>query len=380
MTYDPLLDEYEPGATTAELAVVFESLRRELVPLVASIAEAIKRRPVRSGPPILTRLYPRDRQKVFGEAAAAAVGFDFDRGRLDVAAHPFCTGIGPGDCRITTRYDEHQFSDAFFGVLHEVGHALYEQGLDSAHYGTPMGEAVSLGVHESQSRLWENAVGRGRPFWTYWFPMAKRVFHEALNDVSLDDFHAAINHVEPSLIRVQADEATYNLHIIVRFELEQALLSGALSPADLPAAWNQKYTETLGVTPRTDAEGCLQDIHWSAGPDRLFSHLHPGQCLCRPALRQGPVRPDRPGRFLRPRRLRPPAHVAPRQGPPPRPARPLGRPDRARHRLSPRPPATDRQPETEILRAIRCLIERTTDKSKYNTSNHGKHGLHGKIK
>ncbi len=263
--YDPLLDEYEPGATTADLSVVFESLRRELVPMVAAIAEAIKRRPVRNGPPILTRLYPRDRQKLFGEAAAAAIGFDFDRGRLDVAAHPFCTGIGPGDCRITTRDDEHQFSDAFFGVLHEVGHALYEQGLDRTHHGTPMGEAVSLGVHESQSRIWENAVGRGRPFWTYWFPMAKRVFHEALNGVSLDDFHAAVNHVEPSLIRVQADEATYNLHIIVRFELEQALLSGTLPPADLPVAWNDTYTETLGVTPKTDAEGCLQDIHWSAG-------------------------------------------------------------------------------------------------------------------
>jgi carboxypeptidase Taq len=184
---------------------------------------------------------------------------------LDVAAHPFCSGIGPGDCRITTRYDEHQFSDAFFGILHEVGHALYEQGLDPEHYGTPMGEAVSLGVHESQSRLWENAVGRGQAFWAHWFPMAQRVFREALADVKFEAFHAAINHVAPSLIRVQADEATYNLHIIVRFELERALLTGDLAVADLPAAWNDKYRETLGVTPRNDAEGCLQDIHWSAG-------------------------------------------------------------------------------------------------------------------
>jgi carboxypeptidase Taq len=271
--YDPLLDDYEPGATTAELAILFESLRRELVPLVAAIAEAGRSRPgvgSQNGVAVLNRSYPRDRQKVFGEAVAAAVGFDFARGRLDVAAHPFCTGIGPGDCRITTRYDEKQFSDAFFGVLHEVGHGLYEQGLDPAHHGTPMGEAVSLGVHESQSRLWENAVGRGRAFWTYWFPMAKRVFHDALNDVTLDAFHAAVNRVEPSLIRVQADEATYNLHIIVRFEIEQALLTGALPVADLPAAWNQKYTETLGVTPKTDAEGCLQDIHWSAG---LFGYF-----------------------------------------------------------------------------------------------------------
>jgi carboxypeptidase Taq len=196
---------------------------------------------------------------------AAAVGFDFRRGRLDVTAHPFCTGIGPGDCRITTRFDEHEFSDAFFGILHEVGHGLYEQGLDEAHHGTPMGEAVSLGVHESQSRLWENLVGRGRAFWAYWLPMARRIFHEALADVSLERFHAAVNDVQPSLIRVRADEATYNLHIIVRFELEQDLLAGNLAVGDLPAAWNEKYREYLGVAPANDAEGCLQDIHWSAG-------------------------------------------------------------------------------------------------------------------
>jgi carboxypeptidase Taq len=273
--YDPLLDEYEPGANSSDLALVFRALERELVPLVATITEAARRKAADKSVPaaaanpggegILTRLYPRDRQRIFGETVAAAIGFDFKRGRLDVAAHPFCSGIGPGDCRITTRYDEHQFSDAFFGVLHEVGHGLYEQGLDPEHYGTPMGEAVSLGVHESQSRLWENAVGRSRAFWTYWFPMAQRVFREALADVKFEAFHAAINHVAPSLIRVQADEATYNLHIIVRFELERALITGDLAVADLPAAWNDKYRETLGVTPRNDAEGCLQDIHWSAG-------------------------------------------------------------------------------------------------------------------
>jgi carboxypeptidase Taq len=274
--YDPLLDEYEPGARSADLAVLFDALRRELTPLVAAIGEAVARRAgsgTGSSPSssadgagaILKRSYPRERQRIFGEAVAAAVGFDFRRGRLDVTAHPFCTGIGPGDCRITTRFDEHEFSDAFFGILHEVGHGLYEQGLDESHHGTPMGEAVSLGVHESQSRLWENLVGRGRAFWAYWLPMARRIFHEALADVSLEPFHAAVNHVAPSLIRVRADEATYNLHIIVRFELEQALLAGDLEVADLPGAWNQKYREYLGVTPSNDAEGCLQDIHWSAG-------------------------------------------------------------------------------------------------------------------
>jgi carboxypeptidase Taq len=273
--YDPLLDEYEPGAKSASLAVLFDALRRELTPLVAAIGEAAARR---AGPgsgvvsnsaagteAILKRSYPRERQRIFGEAVAAAMGFDFRRGRLDVTAHPFCTGIGPGDCRITTRFDEHELSDAFFGILHEVGHGLYEQGLDEAHHGTPMGEAVSLGVHESQSRLWENLVGRGRAFWAYWLPMARRIFHETLADVSLDQFHAAVNHVAPSLIRVRADEATYNLHIIVRFDLERALLAGDLAVGDLPAAWNEKYREYLGVTPANDAEGCLQDIHWSAG-------------------------------------------------------------------------------------------------------------------
>ncbi len=238
----------------------------------------------------MTRSYPRDRQQVFGEAAAAAVGFDFQRGRLDVTAHPFCSGIGPGDCRITTRYDANNFSDAFFGILHEVGHGLYEQGLDPDHYGTPMGEAVSLGIHESQSRLWENAVARSISFWRYWFPIARRIFHEALADVTLDAFHAAVNHVAPSLIRVQADEVTYNLHIIVRFEIEQALLTGDLPVEELPAAWNQKYEEVLGVKPSNDAEGCLQDIHWSARAHRLLSDLHARQSLCGPAFRPGPGR------------------------------------------------------------------------------------------
>jgi carboxypeptidase Taq len=298
--YDPLLDEFEPGATSTQLAVVFQAVRRELVPLAGKIAEACRRRvqppnpvegrssdlPASGGVAILHRFYPRERQQFFGEAAAAAAGFDFKRGRLDVTAHPFCSGIGPGDCRITTRYDEHNFSDAFFGILHEVGHGLYEQGLDPDHYGTPMGEAVSLGIHESQSRLWENAVARSRPFWSYWFPIARRTFHESLAGVTLDAFHAAVNHVAPSLIRVQADEVTYNLHIIVRFELEQALLSGDLPIAELPAAWNQKYEDALGIKPDNDAEGCLQDIHWSAGligyfPTYTLGNLYAAQLFAR---------------------------------------------------------------------------------------------------
>jgi carboxypeptidase Taq len=259
--YDALLDEYEPEARSADLAVLFESLRRELVPLVAEIAGSARRPNLA----VLRGDFPIDRQRVFGESAALALGFDFECGRLDTTAHPFCTGIGPGDCRITTRFRADQFEDAFFGILHEVGHGLYDQGLDAEHHGTPMGEAVSLGVHESQSRLWENAVGRSRSFWKHFYPQARRVFHQALHAVEFDQFYFAINRVEPSTNRVSADEVTYNLHILIRFELEKALLGGDLAAADVPGAWNEKYREALGVVPRDDADGCLQDIHWSAG-------------------------------------------------------------------------------------------------------------------
>ena len=259
--YDALLDEYEPGASTAQVSEVFTKLRQLLVPLVAAIADAKRLPPVE----ILARDYPLERQKVFGEAAAAAIGFDLHRGRLDETTHPFCSGFGPGDCRITTRYNARHFNEAFFSILHEAGHGMYEQGLPAEHWGTPMGEAVSLGIHESQSRLWENAVGRSRGFWRRFFPWAGQVFRDALRGVSLEQFHFAVNAVQPSLIRVEADEVTYNLHILARFELEQALLAGDLPVGDVPGAWNEKYAEYLGVTPPDDAQGCLQDIHWSAG-------------------------------------------------------------------------------------------------------------------
>jgi carboxypeptidase Taq len=259
--YDALLDEYEPGARSRDLAALFGSLREGLVPLVAAIAGA----PARPDPAILRGEYPVDRQRSFGESVAAAIGFDFERGRLDTTAHPFCTGIGPGDCRITTRFRADNFDDALFGIIHEVGHGLYEQGLAPEHHGTPMGESVSLGVHESQSRLWENAVARSRPFWQHFFPIARQTFPDPLHGVDFDAFLFAINQVGPSCIRVEADEVTYNLHILIRFELEQALLTGDLNPADVPGAWNEKYRAFLGVVPKDDAEGCLQDIHWSAG-------------------------------------------------------------------------------------------------------------------
>ena len=259
--YDALLDDYEPEAKTSEITQVLAGLRSELVKLVGEITQS-RRRPDRS---ILERSYPVSEQEKFGREAAARIGFDFQRGRLDVTTHPFCSGLGPGDCRITTRYNEHFYNEAFFGILHEAGHGIYDQGLPQAQYGLPLGEAVSLGVHESQSRFWENFVGRSRPFWECFFPEAKRRFAAALGDVSLDQFFFAVNDVRASLIRVEADEVTYNLHILIRFELEQALLDGNLAAAELPEAWNEKYRQYLGIQPTTDAEGVLQDIHWSAG-------------------------------------------------------------------------------------------------------------------
>jgi carboxypeptidase Taq len=278
--YDALLDDYEPGMTAAEVTRLFADLRADLAPLIAAIAASGRAAPRE----LLERDYPILQQRLFGEAAAAAIGFDFEAGRLDTTTHPFCSGIGPGDCRITTRYDPRRFGQAFFGILHEAGHGIYEQNLPAEHFGTPCGVNASLGIHESQSRLWENFVGRGRPFWEHSFPLAQEAFTTALAGVRLDDFFFAVNDVRPSYIRVEADEATYNLHIILRFELEQALLTGDLPAADVPAAWREKFCALLGLTPPTDAEGCLQDIHWSMGgfgyfPTYTLGNLYAAQFM-----------------------------------------------------------------------------------------------------
>ena len=264
--YDALLDEYEPGATSVEVRNVFRELRAELVPLIATIGGSTNVAPVE----LLRREYPVPAQKKFVKQAATAIGFEFDAGRLDVAEHPFCSGFGPGDCRLTTRYDERFFSSAFFGTLHEVGHGLYEQGLPEDHFGSPLGAAASLGIHESQSRLWENLVGRSESFWQHFYPLARQAFPDALADVAQADFLFAINHSAPSLIRVESDEVTYNLHIMLRFDLEFALINGDLQVADLPVAWNDRFQQDFGLTPPDDARGCLQDIHWGAG---LFGYF-----------------------------------------------------------------------------------------------------------
>ena len=260
--YDALLDPYEPGETSANVQKVFDSFRPQLVELVGKIAQSKKKAPIE----ILHRKYPVAAQEKLGREAARAVGFDFENGRLDVSVHPFCSGLGPGDTRMTTRFDENFFGNSFFSVLHETGHGLYEQGLPKReHFGTPVGESISLGIHESQSRMWENLVGRSAAFWKYYMPKVRAAFPENLKDVTDEQWVFSVNAVEPSFIRTESDEATYNLHIMLRFELEQAMVKDEVKPHDIPAAWNERMKKYLGVTPKTDREGCLQDIHWSGG-------------------------------------------------------------------------------------------------------------------
>jgi carboxypeptidase Taq len=299
--YDALLDEYEPDELTANVAEVLARLREQLVPLVAAIHQSGRRANVE----VLHGTFPVDVQERFGREAAAAIGFDFARGRLDVTTHPFCTTLGPHDCRITTRYDSEYFNGAFFGILHEAGHGIYEQGLPAEQYGLPLGEAISLGIHESQSRLWENLVGRSRAFWRHFYPRAQTLFPAALGQVSSDKFYFAINDVRPSLVRVEADEVTYNLHILIRFELERAMLDGDLRAAELPGAWREKYGRYLGVTPPDDRDGVLQDVHWGAGligyfPTYTLGNLYAAQFVAQAkrelgglqdALAQGDFRP-----------------------------------------------------------------------------------------
>jgi carboxypeptidase Taq len=263
--YDSLLDEYEPGMTAAALRELFGGLRPRLVALL----ERIQAAPRRPDPSVLQRPCPAAAQEAFCRRLMADQGYDLSAGRLDVSAHPFTSGTF-ADVRITTRYNETYLPTALFGLLHEAGHALYEQGLDPERYRDPAGGFCSLGIHESQSRFWENVVGRSRPFWRHYYPLLRQAFAGVFDDVPEDDFYRAVNTVSPSLIRVEADEVTYNLHIILRFELETMLTDGTLAVADLPAAWNERVNAFLGITPPSDKKGVLQDIHWSAGAIGYF--------------------------------------------------------------------------------------------------------------
>lgn len=263
--YDALLDDYEPGERAASLEPLFASLRGPLRELLQRIQQA-PRKPDASA---LEGDFPVEAQRAFALETAAALGYDLDAGRLDVSAHPFSTTIGPRDSRITTRFDPNHFSDGFFSVAHEAGHALYEQGLPKEQWGCPMGQPASFGVHESQSRLWENIVARSPAFWQHFYPKAQARFPR-LRDVAQDDFVGAVNVVASGLIRTEADEVTYNLHVMLRFELELALFRGQLEARDLPEAWNGKMRDLLGLTPPDMASGVLQDVHWSAG---LFGYF-----------------------------------------------------------------------------------------------------------
>ncbi|WP_461208371.1 carboxypeptidase M32 [Desulfocurvus sp. DL9XJH121] len=258
--YDALLDEYEPGATAAALEPLFRDLR----PRLAALLERIQDAPRAAAPSILNGHFPREAQRRFCRMVIETLGYDTDAGRLDSTAHPFSTRIGPGDVRITTRYHEEELAPGLFGAIHEAGHALYSQGLPAEHFGTPAGHSVSLGMHESQSRLWENLVARSRGFWEHFHPLAREWFKD-LRTVDLDAMHLAVNDVRPGLVRTEADEVTYNLHIMVRFELELALMRGALEARDLPEAFDRAMEKYLGLVPPTRADGVMQDVHWAAG-------------------------------------------------------------------------------------------------------------------
>ena len=264
--YDTLLDDYEPGMKTEEVKEIFDSLRPKQVKLIKAIAAS---KQVKSD--FLFKKYNEKKLIDFGVDVVTRFGYDWNRGRQDKAPHPFETTFSVNDVRITTRYEADNPLATLFSTMHESGHAMYEQGINPAYERTPLAGGTSLAVHESQSRMWENLVGRSLPFWEYFYPAFKRTFSSQLDGVSLKTFYKAINRVQPSFIRVNADEATYNMHIMLRLELEIGMVEGTIAVKDLPEIWNAKMEEYLGITPSNDALGVLQDIHWAYGSIGYFS-------------------------------------------------------------------------------------------------------------
>jgi len=258
--YDALLEGYERGTSTAAIAALFDTLQKDLAPLSAEAVAKTKS----LAPKLPPGSYEIEAQQNFNSIVAAEIGFDFQTGRIDTTTHPFCTTLGPKDIRLTTRYMESDFTSSLFGVMHEAGHGMYEQGVPAEDFGLPSGSAVSLGIHESQSRLWENQVGRSPEFWERFYPIAQGHFSQ-LEGFPLDSFLRYIHRAEFSPVRVEADEATYDLHIILRFRIERMLLNREIKVADVPATWNELFRESFGFLPQDDAHGCLQDIHWSMG-------------------------------------------------------------------------------------------------------------------
>lgn len=264
--YDPLLDDFEPGMKTAEVQAIFRSIRPAQVALIQAIGQA---QPVDDA--CLHQAFDPAAQREFSLELSQRLGFDFSRGRLDISPHPFTTSFGQGDVRITTHFAPAYLGMSLFSTIHETGHALYDQGIPLAYRRTMLADGASMAIHESQSRLYENLVGRSRPFWTYFYPRLQQRFPTQLAGVPLETFYRAINQVKPSLIRIEADEATYNLHIMLRLELEIALIEGSLAVKDLPEAWNDQMQANLGLTPPDDAQGVLQDVHWSSGDIGYFA-------------------------------------------------------------------------------------------------------------
>ncbi len=262
--YDALLDTFEPDTTSKELTELFSKVKSEIQTLLKKIEGAKQ-----VDGSCLHGNFSPDKQLEFGKVVLEAMGYDLDKGRLDLSTHPFSMAIHPSDSRITTRIHQSSLFDSLSCVLHEGGHSLYEMGMLPEYYGSPLCEAVSLGIHESQSRLWETRIGQSKPFWNHFLPKLANTF-PTLKEVPLETFYKAINKVAPSLIRIESDEVTYSLHVIIRFELEKKLIEGSLKVADLPEAWNAEMQKTLGITPPTDTEGCLQDIHWSMGAFGYF--------------------------------------------------------------------------------------------------------------
>jgi carboxypeptidase Taq len=258
--YDPLLDDFERGMKTADVQAIFNELRPQQVALIQAISESKQ-----VDDSFFKQDYPEQAQWDFGVEVITRFGYDWKRGRQDKAPHPFTTSFSIDDVRITTRFDPQRVGTALFGTMHEAGHALYELGVDSSLMRTPLANGASLALHESQSRMWENLVGRSLPFWKHFFPRLQEMFPTQLKNVDLMTFYKGINKVAPTMIRVEADEATYNLHIMLRLELEIAMMEGTIAVADLPDAWNARMKEYLGITPPNDALGVLQDVHWSAG-------------------------------------------------------------------------------------------------------------------
>lgn len=265
--YDFLLDEFEPGVSAARIEAIFTPLRSRLATLIAQIAQS----PYKPDRTLLEMEVPEQNQEAFARRVLAAMQFDTNAGRLDTTAHPFCSGMAPGDTRLTFRYAKEGFLEPLYGVMHEAGHGLYEQGLPKdERFGTPLSEAISLGFHESQSRMWENFVGRSQAFWQWAMGPAREELGPVIGEFTSDDLYRAANVVNPSFIRVEADEATYNLHVMLRFQMERAIFSGSLAVKDIPGAWNETFEKLLGLKVPDDRRGCLQDVHWSFG---LFGYF-----------------------------------------------------------------------------------------------------------